>query len=390
MAAGWSRYQQALLEAAAMERKPTPNTRVLRTALAAGGVLLVLGGAALAYRSSGANQGVPLLGSREDLSADRAARGDAELDSVVADGEPDSEPDGKARARRATHAAGDGAARGSASVRGGAAAAGTALGARDVAGRAGPGAALGSADTALGPELREAARTADGVAFVGGVVQGTSPGSASGQTQAASQRTGGGSVTGDTEGDADQAPSSGSGATPFTRGSPSAAVGPGGAVCGDGVLNGAEECEPNRSPTCSDDCVHLLSDQCYACAQETPCIQLANSCLEFTANEDEQSVCYDVMECVQDSGCATNPTGLTSCFCGSLTTGQCVAAPPGGDAGPDGPCADIIRQAAGGDGTPNSVVLTRYLQRNNPAGIALRYLNCLNANPTCGPVCFPR
>jgi hypothetical protein len=371
-----------------MQPKPSPNNRALRLGLAAGGVLVVVAGAFIALQATGG--ALPLLGSREDLSAAAARDGkgssepSAEGDALEDEGEPGSELERRARARRAARNDSDGTGRTNVTLKGASAAAlGVGPAARDSVRGSGEANSGSSAQPDGQPGGMN--RPADGSSLAGGVVLGRGASA----DLAGGRRAGGDGATGDGAVDSERATASKRGAAPFSQGSPTGVVGPGGEVCGDGVRSGTEECEPSRSPTCSDDCVRVLSDECYACAQETACIQLANSCLEFTANEGDQTVCYDVMKCVQDSGCANNPAGLTSCFCGSLTTSQCVAAPPGGDEGPDGPCADVIRQATHADNLPNSVVLTRYLQRDNPAGIALRYLNCLKSNANCAPICFP-
>ena len=158
--------------------------------------------------------------------------------------------------------------------------------------------------------------------------------------------------------------------------------GGGGSACGNGKLDGGEECEPPSTNTCSDDCKRVVDDACASCEEteiDGACAQLPG-CLAFDGAL--RSLCYDVMECVRKSNCAdggVGTTGLTNCFCGSLSTSSCVAAPSSGAGAPAGACASLIRQGttnSGGTPATNSEVLTRILDNTFPAGAAIERLNC--------------
>jgi hypothetical protein len=163
------------------------------------------------------------------------------------------------------------------------------------------------------------------------------------------------------------------------------AQGPG---CGDGIVQAGEQCEPASTPKCGDDCRTIVSDQCYDCELNSACVAIASSCVDLTTNELDQSLCYDVQHCIQDTGCAAGQNTLTSCFCGNLTLEECRSAPAVGDKAPNGACADVIRDAVGGSTASNALVLTRFTSNTNPAGIAIKRFQCLKNDATCAPICF--
>jgi len=156
-----------------------------------------------------------------------------------------------------------------------------------------------------------------------------------------------------------------------------------GPVCGDSTIE-AGECEPPGSALCSDDCVEVASLACFDCEQASACYEFSENCLVFAGAE--QSLCYDVHECVNESGCADGENTLTSCFCGELDTSACIEAPSTGAGSPNGACAEIIRSAMGADAT-NSQVLTRYLNIEYPGGAAIARMNCDKLAPECIDVC---
>ena len=161
------------------------------------------------------------------------------------------------------------------------------------------------------------------------------------------------------------------------------------AGCGDGVRQPGELCEPAGTPKCGDDCTPVVSDACYDCEVNSRCVAVASACTDFMTSKLDESLCYDVAHCIQDTGCAAGDQALTSCFCGDMTTEQCVSAPDAGDHAPHGACADVIRDAMG-LGVSNAYVLTHYTTRSVPAGAAIMRFQCLKNIPACVPLCFAK
>lgn len=229
----------------------------------------------------------------------------------------------------------------------------------------------GSGGSGGGSSASGAGGTSGGATSAGG-----GAGVGSGGTSAGSGGTSAGS-SGSAGTSAGTAGSSGSG------GSGGSAPAP---VCGDGTLEGSE-CEPPNSSTCSDDCVQIATQACVDCEQAGNCWEYSESCLAFTGAE--RSRCFDVQQCIVATGCGDGASTLTSCFCGNLSTGDCIAAPSAGAAAPAGQCASKIREAMGGTATTNSQVLTRYTNLAFPGGAALARFNCvtLPENAACKGVC---
>lgn len=78
------------------------------------------------------------------------------------------------------------------------------------------------------------------------------------------------------------------------------------------------------------------------------------------------------------------------CFCGVLSTPNCLAAPDSGAGAPAGACADAIRasmRAPGGPVASNQDVLVRYVDEQYPGGAAISRSNCDKADPACTAVC---
>jgi len=156
--------------------------------------------------------------------------------------------------------------------------------------------------------------------------------------------------------------------------------------CGDNIVQGSE-CEPPNTPLCSDDCTEVTDLACFDCEQAGDCWEFSETCLADNFGPEQQSLCYDVQECVKDSDCADGRKPLAACFCGNLSTAACMAAPIAGPSAPVGACADVIRMAMGGPSMTNGQVLSRLINIAFPAGAALARMNCEKLSPACSSVC---
>jgi hypothetical protein len=172
-----------------------------------------------------------------------------------------------------------------------------------------------------------------------------------------------------------------------------------GPVCGDGAVGGEEECDDgtgtNASPViatsrlCANTCDTISTPDCVACEQATDCFASSDNCLgpqgSFTVAQQTQ--CTDVIQCIQDTNCLDGTGSLGKCYCGTLSTAACGAAPfdltaPGA---PNGPCAAIM-QAANFGVTTNSGILGGLTTKSRPGGAAGQRLNC-QKNSDCAATC---
>ncbi|HEX2876627.1 MAG TPA: hypothetical protein VHP33_35495 [Polyangiaceae bacterium] len=171
-----------------------------------------------------------------------------------------------------------------------------------------------------------------------------------------------------------------------------------GPVCGNGIVSiGFEECDDSSlSRTCSNDCESISDAACVTCEQAGDCFASSDNCLgnarpaaqggPFTVAE--QNTCTDVMQCIQDSNCLDGTGSLGKCYCGTLSTAACGAAPFDLTAAgaPNGPCAAIMQ--AGNPGvTSNSAILGGLTNKARPAGAAGQRLNCQKTDANCAPIC---
>ena len=163
--------------------------------------------------------------------------------------------------------------------------------------------------------------------------------------------------------------------------------GPAPTVCGDNAVTGTEECELPNTFTCSDNCQSVATTACADCEQNGACFEFSNSCIDNTTNAADRASCFDVQECISDSNCADGANTLTSCFCGTLGTSACIAAPLTGPGSPAGACAGVIRTAMGGAATTNAQVLTRFTNIAFPGGAAIARYNCTKLDPGCTATC---
>lgn len=222
------------------------------------------------------------------------------------------------------------------------------------------------------------------------------------------------SGTGGTAGSAGSGGTAGTAGTGGTAGS-SGTAGTGGTggsqTCGNGSIEGNEECDDSGpSRLCSDDCRTVSTPECVECEQHgacTPadcgadhpdcceqqgdCFASSDNCLGPTATPftaENIALCFDVMRCIQETNCLDGAGTLGKCYCGTLSTAACQAAPfnltaPGA---PNGPCAVIMQKGNPGV-TSNSTMLGGLTTKSRPAGAAGQRLNCEKNDPTCAPIC---
>jgi len=174
-----------------------------------------------------------------------------------------------------------------------------------------------------------------------------------------------------------------------------------GPVCGDGATGGTEECDsgtgtnsspvPAPSRTCSAECESVSTQACVDCEQAGDCFASSDNCLGPTATpftSAQTSICFDVLQCMQDNGCVAGTGSTGKCYCGTLTTAQCGAAPFDLSAAgaPNGPCAAVM-QAANPAATGNSQILGGLTNKSTPMGAAGQRINCQKNDPVCQPIC---
>ncbi len=156
-------------------------------------------------------------------------------------------------------------------------------------------------------------------------------------------------------------------------------------VCGNGKVEAGEQCDdavapfPSSpsSPTCTNTCKKVSTDACVTCENAGDCFESVNNCLGVVAPfaDADQGKCYDVMACIESSNCFDGTNTIGSCYCGSLNTTDCGAAPFTGPGSPNGACAAIIR-AGFPTFTKNSEVLAGLSATKFPSGAAMKRLSC--------------
>ncbi len=172
-------------------------------------------------------------------------------------------------------------------------------------------------------------------------------------------------------------------------------------VCGDGITEPGEECDAGTgsyaspvqasSRTCSDNCQQISNELCVACEQAGDCFASSDNCIgpsgkPFTPAQTQQ--CFTVMACIEQSNCLDGTGTLGRCYCGTLGTLACAAAPfdlasPGA---PNGPCV-AVSQAGNPGLTTNSSILGGLTNKSRPSGAAGQRLNCDKFDPVCAPLC---
>lgn len=94
-------------------------------------------------------------------------------------------------------------------------------------------------------------------------------------------------------------------------------------VCGNGVIEAPEQCDPPSSPACRPDCTRRQSEACKACEQEH---SSEDSCTDLRGCDGltgvDKDLCESLFICIQDSQCWAK--GPLACLCGSIPADQCA------------------------------------------------------------------
>jgi hypothetical protein len=235
-----------------------------------------------------------------------------------------------------------------------------------------------------------------------------SGGSAGGSAGVAGKGGSGGSAGGSGGSSAGGTSGGGSGGSGGSGGAHGGTGGSGGGACvsttcGNGTLEGCEVCDtattdPKYGALCSSSCAYTVSTQaCFDCESAGDCVDSVANCIHppvnataFSAQQSAQ--CFAVMQCIQTSKCFNGSNSLGKCYCGTLTTNDCSAAPFDLTAAgaPNGPCAATIQAGMTGV-TSNGAVLGGLTAPSRPAGAAMQRLQCQKVDDsgsgTCAAVC---
>ena len=176
----------------------------------------------------------------------------------------------------------------------------------------------------------------------------------------------------------------------------SAGTGGGGSLkCGNGTVDTGETCDVLKSDAdnygllCSNTCYKVGTKACLDCENLDSCAESVHNCVGPAAKpftEQESAACFAVMHCIQSKNCLDGKGSLGDCYCGSLNTAACSAAPFTGAGSPAGPCKAEI-QAGMPDVSTNAAVLGGLTVTARPAGAAGQRLNCQKVSPNNGVTC---
>jgi hypothetical protein len=133
----------------------------------------------------------------------------------------------------------------------------------------------------------------------------------------------------------------------------------------------------SASPTCSNTCKKISTQACVDCENSGDCFESVNNCLGLDAPFGlvDQSKCFDVMMCIQQSNCFDGTGTLGKCYCGDLSVSACGSAPFSGPGSPNGACASLIKSGFP-NFTSNSAILGGLVATDFPAGAAMKRLAC--------------
>jgi hypothetical protein len=171
-------------------------------------------------------------------------------------------------------------------------------------------------------------------------------------------------------------------------------------VCGNGLVQPGEQCEPPNTPTCAADCTTITA--CLSCEQATTspaCIGVRVTptspfgCAGLTGAAITS--CNNLHTCLDQHPNCSNPANVappnndpTACFCGALNGASCSGTPASTIAGP---CAGAYFAAYGGVTNANrDAILTDFFNKGTAVGIANNLYSCdvsngclLDPTPTC-------
>jgi hypothetical protein len=148
-------------------------------------------------------------------------------------------------------------------------------------------------------------------------------------------------------------------------------------TCNNGIVEPGEQCD-GESPTCSNACQKTSTPACVACELEGDCYESVETCKGIGApfSLAEQTQCYNVLKCIQQSNCFDGTNSLGKCYCGDLKSpSECSPAPFSGPGSPNGPCVDEIK-AGFPTFTANTQVLAQLVNTDYPSGAGMKRINC--------------
>jgi hypothetical protein len=162
--------------------------------------------------------------------------------------------------------------------------------------------------------------------------------------------------------------------------------------CFNGIVDPGEECDDggSGSATCSPTCKKISTQACVDCENAGDCFESVDNCQGVAApfSASDKLKCFEVMGCIEASNCFDGAGTLGKCYCGSLNTSQCGAAPFSGPGSPDGAC---VAQIKGGfpNFTSNTQIIAGLVATNFPAGAAMKRLSCQKGanNSACLDAC---
>ncbi len=261
------------------------------------------------------------------------------------------------------------------------------------AGSLGAAGGLGAAGASGGP-----AGSAGQSSGAGGTVSMSGAGGAVGTSGSAGLGAGGSAAGGGSlscgNGIVDMGETCDSGMPPGAGGTGTAGSGTAGGGGDDQSRAGAPSVTAKYGQICSSTCYKVGTQACLDCEYAgVDCYEFIDACLgpsEAPFTPAQQAACYAVVHCIQSSNCLDGAGTLGKCYCGSLSTAACGAAPYDlTKAGaPDGACAKVL-QAGFPTLVSNSAIIANMAAKQLPSGAATNHLSCQKGanSGACADVC---